>query len=266
MKPFTYTALSSRPVLGAGTLAQVPDEVRRLGAARALVLVTPQQAGAGAALVERLGGLAAGVFPHATMHTPVDVSEWAVERVAALGADCTIALGGGSSTGFGKAIALRTDLPQIAIPTTYAGSEATPILGETWGGVKITQTTMNVLPEVIVYDVDLTLTLPPGLTAASGLNAIAHAVDTLYARDVKPVTSALAEEAVAELADALPGIVAAPANRAARADALYGAWLCGICLRSVGMVLHRKLCHTLGGAFDLPHAETHAVVLPHAVA
>jgi alcohol dehydrogenase class IV len=200
------------------------------------------------------------------MHTPVDVSERAVAVARDLRADCTVAVGGGSTTGLGKAIALRTDLPQIVVPTTYAGSEATPILGETIDGRKTTQRTLKVLPEVIVYDVDLTLSLPPGLSATSGLNAIAHAIEALYAQDANPVTSVLAEQGIVSLARALPRIVEDPSDRDARAEALYGAWACGTCLGTVGMALHHKLCHVLGGSFNLPHAETHAVVLPHAVA
>ena len=168
--------------------------------------------------------------------------------------------------GLGKAIALRTDLPQIVLPTTYAGSEMTPILGETKDGVKTTQRTPKVLPEVVIYDVDLTLGLPPAIAATSGMNAMAHAVEALYAKDRNPVISLMAEEGIRSLARALPGIAEDPQDREARSDALYGAWLCGTCLGAVGMALHHKLCHVLGGAFDLPHAETHTIVLPHAVA
>jgi len=263
---FTYTALPARVVFGSGTLARVADEVRRLGGRRALVLSTPEQQADAQALAERLGELAAGVFAGAVMHTPVEVTDRALAEVHARGADCLVALGGGSTTGLGKAIALRTDLPQIVVPTTYAGSEATPILGETVGGRKTTQRSAKVLPEVIVYDVDLTLSLPVGLSVTSGMNAIAHAVEALYAQDANPVTSALAEQGIAALAQALPAIVANPADPAARAGALFGAWACGTCLGTVEMALHHKLCHVLGGAFDLPHAETHTVVLPHAAA
>jgi maleylacetate reductase len=168
--------------------------------------------------------------------------------------------------GAGQSHALRTDLPQIVVPTTYAGSEATPILGETDRGRKTTQRTLKVLPEVIVYDVKLTLTLPTALSVTSGMNAIAHAVEALYSPDANPVISLLAMEGIAALARALPTIVSQPADRDARSDALYGAWACGVCLGSVGMALHHELCHVLGGSFDLPHAETHTIVLPHAVA
>ena len=266
MQSFVYTAMPARVVFGAGTLARVGDEVRRLGCGKALVLSTPQQAGEARALVERLGKLGAGVFAEAAMHTPTDVTGRGLARARELDADCLVALGGGSATGLGKAIALRTDLPQVAVPTTYAGSEATPILGETEDGRKTTRRSPKVLPEVVVYDVDLTLTLPAGLSATSGLNAIAHAMEALYAEEANPVVSMLAEAGIAALARALPRISADPRDREARSDALYGAWACGTCLGSVGMALHHKLCHVLGGTFDLPHAETHAVVLPHAAA
>jgi len=266
MRPFVYTALPARVVFGFGTIAQVADEVRGLGCRRALVLSTSPQRGEAERLAAQLGELAAGVFDGAVMHTPVEVTNEAMRRVGDLDADCTIALGGGSTIGLGKAIALRTDLPQIVIPTTYAGSEATTMLGETEGGRKTTQRTSKVLPEVIVYDVDLTLTLPRGLSATSGVNAIAHAVEALYVQDANPVISLLAEEGIAALARALPRIARDPLDREARSDALYGAWACGTCMGAVGVALHHKLCHVLGGSFDLPHAETHTVVLPHAVA
>jgi alcohol dehydrogenase class IV len=177
-----------------------------------------------------------------------------------------ISLGGGSTTGLGKALALRTGIDQICIPTTYAGSEMTPILGQTEGGRKTTLTDRAVLPETVIYDVDLTMTLPPALSATSGINAIAHAVEALYAKDRNPIVSLMAQEGIRALAASLPAIMRDPRDAESRGLALYGAWLCGLCLGSVGMALHHKLCHSVGGAFDLPHAETHTVLLPHAVA
>jgi alcohol dehydrogenase class IV len=254
-------------VFGSGTIGQIRDEAERLGARRVLVLSTlgrgEEHAREVAAL---LGDLSAGVHAGAVMHTPAEVTEAALQVVRDVRADAVASVGGGSTIGLGKAIALRTDLPQIAVPTTYAGSEMTPILGETTDGVKTTQRTPKVLPEVVIYDVDLTLGLPPAIAATSGMNAMAHAVEALYAKDRNPVISLMAEEGIRSLARALPGIVDDPQDRAARWDALYGAWLCGTCLGSVGMALHHKLCHVLGGSFNLPHAETHTIVLPHAVA
>lgn len=263
---FTYTGLPARVVFGTGTLARVHSEVERLGILRALVLTTPPQAEHGRAVAEHLGDRAAGVFSGAMMHTPVEVTRAALAALGEVRADGVVAIGGGSTIGLGKAIAARTGVPQLAIPTTYAGSEMTPILGETEAGQKTTRRTLDVLPETVIYDVDLTLGLPVALSGTSGINAIAHAVEALYAHDANPIISLMAEQGIAALARALPVIAGDPGDRAARRDALYGAWLCAVCLGSVAMALHHKLCHVLGGTFALPHAETHTVVLPHAVA
>ena len=267
MEAFQYTALPARVLFGFGTIAKVGDELVSLGRKRGFVLSDPHHAtGAAARLMHALGDLGVQLSTDAVMHTPVDVTERVMEKLAACNADCIVALGGGSTIGLAKALALRTDLPQIVLPTTYAGSEATPVLGETREGQKTTIRSMKVLPEVIVYDVELTYGLPPAISLVSGINAIAHAVESLYAKDANPVTSSLAEQGIAALGRALPRIGPDPTNRSARADALFGAWVCGACLGAVGMSLHHKLCHVLGGAFDLPHAETHTVILPHAIA
>ena len=186
--------LPCRVVFGSGTLGAARAEVERLGGKRALVLTTPQQEAEGAELGSALGPLYAGIFSGATMHTPVEVTERALAAMGACEADCVVSLGGGSTTGLGKALALRTGVNQLCVPTTYAGSEMTPILGETRDGLKTTVSDPAVLPETVIYDVDLTMTLPVSLTATSGINAITHAVEALYARDANPVTSLMAEE------------------------------------------------------------------------
>lgn len=266
MQSFNFTGLSTRVVFGDGTLAQLADELRALGCSRAIVLCTAQQVAQGEALIKQLGSMAVSLFSDAAMHTPVDVTERALAQLQDAHADCIVAIGGGSTIGLSKALALRTDIKQIVIPTTYAGSEATPIIGETQNGVKTTQRTVKVLPEVVIYDVALTLSLPVAVSSASGMNAIAHAVEALYAKDANPLTSTLAIQGIQALTDALPKIQLNPSDKEARSNALYGAWLCGLCLAQVGMSLHHKLCHTVGGSFNLPHAETHSVILPHAVA
>lgn len=264
--PFVYQASAGRVVFGSGTMDDVPAEAERLGIARALVVSTPGQAAHADTLAGLLGGRCAAVFPGARMHTPAEATEAAMAIVESRRIDGTIAIGGGSTTGLGKAIAWRTGLPQLVVPTTYAGSEMTDILGETVGGEKKTIRDPKVVPETVVYDTSLTLGLPVGVSVTSGMNAIAHAVEGLYAPDGNPVVSLMAEEGIRALGRAIPAIVADPASEEARADALYGAWLCGIVLGSTAMALHHKLCHVLGGSFDLPHAETHTVVLPHAAA
>jgi alcohol dehydrogenase class IV len=263
---FVYQASPQRVLFGSGTLAELPAEAERLGCRRLLVLSTPGHRHLADEAATLLGGRAAALFGEARMHTPVEVTAEAMAVVRAKSIDGTIAIGGGSTTGLGKAIALRTDLPQLVLPTTYAGSEMTDILGETEAGRKKTVRDRKVTPETIIYDVDLTLTLPVPLSIASGMNALAHAVEGLYAKDGNPILSLMAEEGIRALGSALPRIAGSPADGPARRDALYGAWLCGVVLAGTAMAIHHKLCHVLGGSFGLPHAETHAVVLPHAAA
>jgi alcohol dehydrogenase class IV len=263
---FVYQALPQRVLFGSGTLAELPAEAERLGLRRILVLSTPGHRHLAKDAAMLLGAACAATFSEARMHTPVEVTAAAMAIVTERSIDGTVAIGGGSTTGLGKAIALRTDLPQIVLPTTYAGSEMTNILGETEAGTKRTIRDRKVVPETIIYDVELTVSLPVRLSVASGMNALAHAVEGLYAKDGNPILSLMAEEGIRALGSALPRIGENARDHAARRDALYGAWLCGAVLAGTVMALHHKLCHVLGGSFDLPHAETHAVILPHAAA
>ncbi|OXJ37942.1 maleylacetate reductase [Burkholderia sp. HI2714] len=263
---FIYQARPARVIFGAGSLEHLEREVLELGAQRAIVLCTPEQHDLAQRIVERLGARAAGLYDRATMHVPIEIARDAQAFATSCHADCAIAIGGGSTIGLGKAIALESSLPILAIPTTYAGSEMTPIYGLTEGGLKRTGSDARVLPKTVIYDPALTVTLPVELSVTSGLNAIAHAAEGLYANNANPVMSLVAEEGIRALARGLPGVRRDPADLDARSDALYGAWLCGMVLGNVGMALHHKLCHTLGGSFNLPHAPTHTVVLPHALA
>lgn len=268
MNPFEYNANPGRVVFGAGSIKKLPAEIQRLGLKAPLLLSTPQQ-------VSQLDDLAkilqdgkitpAGRCTNATMHTPSQITEEAMAYLKSNSADCVVSIGGGSTIGLGKAISIRTGLPHICIPTTYAGSEMTPILGETQDGRKTTRSDPKILPGTVIYDVELTMTLPAALSATSGVNAIAHAVESLYASNTNPVIRMFALKGTASLAKSLPVIVKDPQNKDARSQAQYGAWLCGVTLGSSAMALHHKLCHTLGGSFNLPHAETHTIVLPHAL-
>jgi maleylacetate reductase len=266
--PFTYIAQPARVVFGAGALAQLGREIEALGAARALVLATPGQADSARRIAALLGPRAAGIFAEARMHVPIETARAARAEARRLGADCAVAIGGGSTVGLGKAIALEADagFAILAIPTTYAGSEMTPIYGLTEGGVKKTGRDPRVLPKTVLYDPELTLALPAEMTLTSAFNAIAHACEGLYAPDGNPVVALMAEEGIRAAATAVPRLAVSPRDLDARSDALYAAWLCGSVLGSVAMGLHHKLCHTLGGSFDLPHAQVHTVILPHALA
>jgi maleylacetate reductase len=266
MKAFVYQAPATRVIFGPGTLARLPDEVAQLGATRALVLSTPEQRASAERVAALLGERAAGVFDRAAMHVPVEAAREARAEAARLGADCAVAIGGGSTTGLGKAIALESGLPIVAVPTTYAGSEMTPIYGLTEGGLKKTGRDERVRPRTVIYDPELTLSLPLAMTVTSAFNAVAHAAEGLYAPDVNPVIALMAEEGIRASAAALAPLQRDPRDIDARSAALYGAWLCGTVLGAITMGLHHKLCHTLGGSFNLPHAEVHTVVLPHALA
>lgn len=266
MKPFVYTAQPARVVFGAGSLSQLAKEIDALGAKKALVLSTPEQRASAERVADLLGPRAAGVFDRAVMHVPIETAREARELARKLGADCAVAIGGGSTTGLGKAIALDSGLPILAIPTTYAGSEMTPIYGITEAGLKKTGRDLRVLPRTVIYDPELTLSLPVALSVTSGINAIAHAAEGLYSVDSNPIMDLMAEEGIRAIGRALPAIKKEANDMEARSDALYGAWLCGIVLGHIGMALHHKLCHTLGGSFNLSHAETHTIVLPHALA
>ena len=266
MKDFLYTANPARVIFGAGKLSAVREEVEAIGSSRALVLCTPQQRMQAEQVAELLGSRLAGIHDGAEMHVPIEGARKARKLAAELEADCAVAIGGGSTIGLGKAIALEAPIPIIAIPTTYAGSEMTPVYGITEAGLKKTGKDARVLPRSVIYDPDLTMSLPLGMSLVSGMNAIAHAAEGLYAKDGNPVMSLMAEEGIRALAEGMQTLVEAPEDKDARARCLYGAWLCGTVLGHVGMALHHKLCHTLGGSFNLPHAETHTIVLPHALA
>ncbi len=254
--------MPARVVFGAGAVSQLAAEVERLGATRVLLISTPGRAQMVRSVARDLN--IAGIFDQAVMHTPIKAVEAAREMAKSLGADCCITIGGGSTIGFGKAIALTSALPIVAVPTTYSGSEMTTIWGISEGGAKKTGRDPKVMPRAVIYDPQLTLDLPAGVSAASGMNAMAHCAEALYSHEGNPIVSLMAEEGIRALAASLPLIVQAPRDLEARGSALYGAWLAGLTISTTGNGLHHKLCHVLGG-FGLPHAETHSVILPHAL-
>ncbi len=263
---FVYQSQPSRVVFGEGSLAKAPEEIDRLGASRVLVIATPGRKKLAEELAARLGSKSVGVFDRAVMHVPAETAAAGRAEAERLNADSYLAIGGGSATGLAKAIALISGHPILCIPTTYAGSEMTSTWGHTEGGVKKNARDPRVLPKTVIYDPALTISMSPWLSATSGMNAVAHCVEALYAEEASPIVSLMAEEGIRAMARSLPVVVKEPGNIEARSLALYGAWLGGASLGAAGMALHHKLCHILGGAFNLPHAETHTVLLPHVTA
>lgn len=266
MRTFTYTALPWRVLFGSGAAAAVSQEVLRLGASRVLMVTGPDPKNRFAPVAHALGPLVVARFDRAAMHTPMDITARALEVAKANAVDCIVSVGGGSSTGLSKALAARTGYVQVVVPTTYAGSEVTPVLGETEASVKTTRSSPDILPETVVYDPDLTLGLPTNMTLTSAINAMAHAVEAMYSAESNPVIDGMAIQAIRGVTRALPSVMGNPRDRDGRAELLQSAWLAGMCMASVPMGLHHKLCHVLGGTFALAHAATHTVVLPHVMA
>jgi len=254
-----------RVVFGVGTVSRLGSELDALHFRRVLLITTPGRGGSLAPVRDAVGHRSAGVCDRATLHVPIEQVRAALADVDAAAPDALLAVGGGSAVGLAKAIALERRLPIAAVPTTYAGSEMTGIWGVTDGDVKRTGRDAGVAPRLVVYDASLTVSLPADVSATSGMNAIAHAVEAMYAPAVDPDATAAAEDALRVLSRALPSVVARPADLDARALAQRGAHAAGLALELAVMGLHHKVCHVLGGTFGLPHAPTHAAVLPHVV-
>ena len=263
---FVHDMPSPRVIFGVGAVQEVPVEAQRLGGQRVLVISTGSMRTVADEVSASLGGDLAGRIDRVAMHVPIALADEATTTAISMRTDLLVCLGGGSAIGLAKAIAKSTGIPILAIPTTYAGSEMTSIWGQTEQGRKTTGRDQVVLPRTVIYDPALTAGLPPAVSATSGMNAVAHAVEALYAPDATPVTTLIATEGLRVLAQTLPGVVAHPHELAARGDALYGAWLCGWVLGATRMGLHHTLCHVLGGTYGLPHAAVHSAVLPYVTA
>jgi maleylacetate reductase len=263
---FVHDTLPQRVCFGSGeAAANLRREITGLGASR--VMLIGSKSGLRAADEEITAGLPVALrYDEVVMHVPVEVAERARAAAAEHDVDALVSVGGGSTTGLAKAIALTAGLPIVAVPTTYSGSEATPVWGLTEGARKTTGVDLRVLPKAIVYDAALTTSLPVELSVASGLNALAHCVDAMWGPSADPINAALAAEGIRSLAAGLPQVAAAPEGLDGREHTLYAAYLSAAAFASAGSGLHHKICHVLGGAYNLPHAQTHATVLPYVLA
>lgn len=264
MLEFTYQAFQARIVFGPGKVSELPSETEKLGASSVLVISTGSQRAVADAAIAALGTSFAARIDGAVMHVPRENVVSAVDLARQHNCDCVVAIGGGSAIGVAKGIALETGLPIIAVPSTYAGSEMTDIWGISEGDGKTTGRDTCVVPKTVIYDPDLTRGLPGRLAGPSGMNAMAHSVEALYAQNRNPVLSMIAETGIRSLASGLPAVCDGSAGDAQRGEALYGAFMCGLALATATMGIHHKLCHVVGGTFQMPHAETHTIILPHA--
>jgi maleylacetate reductase len=260
-----YNATPPRIVFGAGSAGRVADEVRRLGCRRALVVSTPGRGAMAQRVVDSLGDLCAGLLPEAISQVPIELARAGRVKAREMAADCLVSIGGGASIGLGKAISLELALPIIAIPTTYSGSEATGFCGITIDNVKRMHTSLHMLAATVIYDPELSLSLPVEVSAASAMNALAHCVDAVYVPTVNPMNAMAAAEGAGSIVEGLRRVVADPDDLGARTQLLYGAYLAGAALAG-GFALQHGLAHTLGGSFGVPHGLSHALVLPHVAA
>lgn len=264
---FVHEMLPQRVVFAPG---EAPDavaaEAAAAGKTKVMLIASEREAELAAPIAEALPLVVQ--HDEVVMHVPIEVASRARAVAEASGADVIVTVGGGSTTGLGKAVAMTTGLPIIAVPTTYAGSEATSVWGLTHGDVKTTGVDVAVLPRAIVYDADLLIGLPREMAVASGLNAMAHCVDAMWGPRSDPIDRVLAQEGIRGLTSGLLGANASGDRTGVGAveTTLYGAYLAAVAFSSAGSGLHHKICHVLGGMFDLPHAQTHAVVLPHVLA
>jgi len=262
---FVHDTLPQRVAFGSGAAAaNLSSEVGNLGATRVMLIAAEAE-------MHLAGTITTGLpvvlrYDDVVMHVPVEVASLARRAAVEHSVSALVSVGGGSTTGLAKAVALTTGLPIIAVPTTYAGSEATPVWGLTEGAKKMTGVDQKVLPKVIIYDAALTMSLPVEMSVASGLNALAHCVDSMWAPSADPINAAFAAEGIRSLRSGLPKVVADPMDLDGREQALYAAYLSAAAFASAGSGLHHKICHVLGGKYNLPHAQTHATVLPYVLA
>jgi len=260
-----YNAMPERIVFGIGALDRIGDEIERLGASRVVVVCTPGRRRSADDLAARLGQRCVGVLAEARTQVPIETAQAGRTEARRLGADCLVTIGGGASTGLGKAIALEAGMPLIAIPTTYSGSEMTGFCGITIGGVKRMHADRRMVAKTVIYDPALTVGLPPHISGPSGMNALAHCVEALYVATAGPIPFLMAEEGARSLSRSLPTVVRKPNDLEARSEALYGAYLAGGALTG-GFAIHHGLAHVLGGSFGIEHGIAHSVMLPHSVA
>ncbi|MEC7488252.1 MAG: maleylacetate reductase [Pseudomonadota bacterium] len=264
MSEFIYQAFRARVIFGPGKISEVAAEAAKMAVTSALLIATKSQLSAADFIELELGSRIAGRIDGTVMHVPRQEADRAVLLARRTGCDCVIAVGGGSAIGLAKAVALDTGTPIIAVPCTYAGSEMTDIWGITESDGKITGRDEVVIPKTVIYDANLTKKYPKELAGPSGMNAIAHAVEALYAKNRNPVLTMFAEEGIRLMSTGLPAVCSGLADDNARSCALKAAFFSGVSLATATMGIHHKLCHVVGGTFRMPHAETHSVILPHA--
>ncbi|WP_299323423.1 maleylacetate reductase [Parasphingopyxis sp.] len=263
---FSYKAVAANVRFACGASAHLPEFIREAGGDKAFVIATGAAFVRHASVIEPVSDSSLTQFDEVQAHCPLPVVDASIDAYEESGADTIVAIGGGSTLGLGKILKAEHGAKFIAVPTTYTGSEMTPIYGRKIEGQKRTKVDAAALPDMVVYDPELTLGLPAHQTASTGMNSLAHAVEALYPEHPNPIAWNLAGEAIGLHARALPLCVADGRNIDARIDALRAGFLGGVLVSMVGVALHHALGHVLGGLFDLDHGDYNSAVLPHVVA
>ena len=264
MKSYTHLAMPGRVIHGAGRISELPEEAAALGAKRIMFCCTKSRLPEVENIAASLGERFAGICDKAKIFVPLAAVELGREQARATEADCLVSFGGGTAVGLAKAIALEQGQPIISIVTTYSGSETTALQGIIGhNGARTNYRDMRMLPRSLIYDPELTLDVPLGVSVASGFNSISHAVSSYLGKDANPVANMYSEHGIRTMSAALVQLAENPRDIDARSNAMHGAWLCGMTLMSSGTTIHHKIAHVLGGGFGLPHGSTHAIVLPH---
>lgn len=266
MHPFRHDVLPTRIDFGEGARHRVAGLLSAFGARRPLVVDGLPGVTASEEVTAALGGLVAGTVTGLTQYITPELVTRATEAYRAGGADSVVSVGGGSAIGVAKVLAVHHDAPLVAVPSTYSGSEATPIYSVVVDSAKQTRSDARACPRGIAYDPALTATLPARLAASSAFNALAHCIEGLYSPRADPFSRLYALEGARLVGEHLPLLSVEETAPQARAALLWASYLGGATIATAGIALHHKICHVLGASLDLPHADLNAVVLPYALA
>jgi len=268
---FNYVSYAQEILFAPGVLARLRQTVEKRGWQRCMLCTSHSMRVGGqlGPIESNLGEKLVAVFERVQPHVQDGQVATALAAAREKSIDLVIGLGGGSALGMAKAVGFDLQLPIVAIPTTYAGSEMTPVYGITHTDEdpprKVTVSDPKVVPSLVFYDPQLTLDLPSALTASTGINALAHCIEALYSKTRNPLSSLAATEGVRHIHAALLKCYQDGKNLEARTEMLFGSHLAGLSLASVSMGLHHGLCHVLGGSANVPHGIANAIILPHAI-
>lgn len=284
MTTWVHTGYAQRVVFGAGAVGSIADVVRETGARRVMLVTTEGRLASsnGAEVLRRLGRLVGSTFAETRSHVPTTLAQRAVAQARAEGVDGIVSFGGGSCADLGKAVCFfleqeagtpgasylhRPALPHVSVPTTYSGAELTPFFGMTDEATRQKSGAggPTIAPVAAIYDPELTLDTPGQVSAETGMNALAHGVESAWSPAGTPEAQAIALACINRIAAALPLVIERPADIGPRTLMLEGAALGGRCLQNATMGVHHGLSQLVGGRTGIPHGLANAIILSHAI-